>query len=83
MCCGVYEVRASQNRPVGYVRKDTETFIEILPEFREAMEGLRESDWIKLVLWFRGSDTSERRSVLKVPPYFFLPKASPFRAGMQ
>jgi len=71
MCCGVYEVRASQNRPVGYVRKDTETFIEILPEFREAMEGLRESD------------TPERRSVLKVRPYLFLPKASPFRVGMQ
>ena len=55
--------------PVGYVRKDTETFIEILPEFKEAMEGLREGDWVKLVLWFHGSDTPEKRRILKVHPY--------------
>ena len=55
--------------PVGYVRKDTETFIEILPEFREAMDGLRDGDWIKLVLWFHESDTPERRRILKVHPY--------------
>ncbi len=55
--------------PVGYVRKNEETFIEILPEFKEALDGLRDGDWIKLVLWFHGSDTPERRSVLKVHPY--------------
>ncbi|WP_188203153.1 tRNA (N6-threonylcarbamoyladenosine(37)-N6)-methyltransferase TrmO [Thermococcus camini] len=55
--------------PVGYVRKDGETFIEILPEFREAMDGLAEGDWIKLILWFHASDTPERRNVLKVHPY--------------
>ncbi|AMQ18349.1 tRNA (N6-threonylcarbamoyladenosine(37)-N6)-methyltransferase TrmO [Thermococcus peptonophilus] len=58
--------------PIGYVRKDDElheTFIEILPEFAEAVEGLREGDWIKLVLWFHESDTPARRKVLKVHPY--------------
>ncbi|ASJ00863.1 tRNA (N6-threonylcarbamoyladenosine(37)-N6)-methyltransferase TrmO [Thermococcus gorgonarius] len=58
--------------PVGYVRKDEElqeTFIEILPEFMKAMDGLREGDWVKLVLWFHGSDTPERRGILKVHPY--------------
>jgi len=58
--------------PVGYVRKDDElheVFIEILPEFKDAMDGLREGDWIKLVLWFHGSDTPERRKILKVHPY--------------
>ncbi|WP_198300163.1 tRNA (N6-threonylcarbamoyladenosine(37)-N6)-methyltransferase TrmO [Thermococcus siculi] len=58
--------------PVGYVRKNDElheVFIEILPEFKAAMDGLREGDWIKLVLWFHESDTPERRRILKVHPY--------------
>jgi tRNA-Thr(GGU) m(6)t(6)A37 methyltransferase TsaA len=56
--------------PVGYVRRgESETLIEILPDFREAMEGLREGDWIKLILWFHGSDIPARRKVLKVHPH--------------
>jgi tRNA-Thr(GGU) m(6)t(6)A37 methyltransferase TsaA len=58
--------------PVGYVRKDEElheTFIEILPDFKEAMEGLQEGDWVKLILWFHLSDTPKGRRVLKVHPY--------------
>ena len=56
--------------PVGHVRKDNgETFIEILPEFREAVDGLRSGDWIKLVLWFHGSDIPAKRSILKVHPH--------------
>ncbi|WP_297491149.1 tRNA (N6-threonylcarbamoyladenosine(37)-N6)-methyltransferase TrmO [Thermococcus sp.] len=55
--------------PVGYVRKDnSETFIEILPEFREAVDGLREDDWIKLILWFHESE-GPRRKILKVHPH--------------
>ena len=58
--------------PVGYIRKNEklqETFIEVLPEFLEAVDGLRNGDWIKLVLWFHESDTPARRRVLKVHPY--------------
>ncbi len=55
--------------PVGFVRKEPETHIEILPEFWEATEGLREGDWVKLVLWFHESDTPARRKILKVHPY--------------
>ncbi|WP_297510612.1 tRNA (N6-threonylcarbamoyladenosine(37)-N6)-methyltransferase TrmO [Thermococcus sp.] len=58
--------------PVGYLRKNEElqeTFVEILPEFWKATEGLREGDWVKLVLWFHGSDTPPKRRVLKVHPY--------------
>ncbi len=55
--------------PVGYVRKDKGTFIEILPGFWGATDGLREGDWIKLVLWFHESDTPAGRRVLKVHPY--------------
>ncbi|GAB6134661.1 tRNA (N6-threonylcarbamoyladenosine(37)-N6)-methyltransferase TrmO [Thermococcus prieurii] len=55
--------------PVGFVRKSEETHIEILPEFWEATEGLREGDWVKLVLWFHESDTPARRRILKVHPY--------------
>ena len=54
--------------PVGYVRKERRTFIEILPEFWEATEGLTEGDWIKLILWFHESDKPERRGILKVHP---------------
>ncbi|WP_456366178.1 tRNA (N6-threonylcarbamoyladenosine(37)-N6)-methyltransferase TrmO [Thermococcus sp.] len=56
--------------PVGYVgKRDGETFIEILPEFREAMEGLQKGDWIKLILWFHGSDVPAKRKILKVHPH--------------
>ncbi|WP_297479829.1 tRNA (N6-threonylcarbamoyladenosine(37)-N6)-methyltransferase TrmO [Thermococcus sp.] len=57
--------------PVGYIRKNEElqeVHIEILPEFWEAVEGLREGDWIKLVLWFHESEGAKRK-VLKVHPY--------------
>ncbi|WP_297417150.1 tRNA (N6-threonylcarbamoyladenosine(37)-N6)-methyltransferase TrmO [Thermococcus sp.] len=58
--------------PIRYVRKNEElqeTYIEILHKFREAIEGLHEGDWIKLVLWFHRSDTPAGRRVLKVHPY--------------
>ena len=54
--------------PVGFVRKEPKTHIEILPEFWEATDGLGEGEWIKLVLWFHESDTPEKRRVLKVHP---------------
>ena len=54
--------------PVGYVRKDKGTHIKILPEFWEAVEGLNEGDWIKLILWFHESDRQKGRGVLKVHP---------------
>ncbi|AEC52085.1 hypothetical protein PNA2_1170 [Pyrococcus sp. NA2] len=53
--------------PVGYIRKGR--IVEILPEFTEAMEGLKEGDMIKLILWFHKSDTPEKRRTLKVHPY--------------
>ncbi|MFA4663378.1 tRNA (N6-threonylcarbamoyladenosine(37)-N6)-methyltransferase TrmO [Pyrococcus kukulkanii] len=55
--------------PIGYIRKESEVFIEVLPEFLEAVDGLREGDWIKVVVWLHESDTPERRKVLKVHPY--------------
>lgn len=54
--------------PLGRVHKDGETFLEIYPEFAEALEGLNEGDWIKLILWFHKSDTPEKRKTLKVHP---------------
>jgi tRNA-Thr(GGU) m(6)t(6)A37 methyltransferase TsaA len=53
------------------VRKDDrlqEAFVEILPEFREAIEGLSGGDWIKLILWFNWNDRPKKRMVLKVHP---------------
>jgi len=56
--------------PVGVVRHlEEETFLEIYPEFADAIEGLNEGDWIKLILWFHESDNPERRKILKVHPY--------------
>lgn len=54
--------------PIGQVHKDSETFLEIYSEFAEAIEGLKEGDWIKLILWFHESDTPEKRRTLKVHP---------------
>ncbi len=54
--------------PVGYVRGGPETYIEILPGFWEATEGLTEGNWIKLILWFHESDRPEKRKILKVHP---------------
>ncbi len=56
--------------PIGLVRKeDRRTWLEIHEEFRDALDGLKEGDWVKLILWFDGSDTPEKRSILKVHPY--------------
>jgi len=55
--------------PIGRVHKDSETFLEIYPEFAEALEGLNEGDWIKLILWLHESDTPEKRKILKVHPH--------------
>ncbi|WP_048146747.1 tRNA (N6-threonylcarbamoyladenosine(37)-N6)-methyltransferase TrmO [Pyrococcus abyssi] len=55
--------------PIGYIRKGADTFIEILPEFLDAIEGLQDGDWIKLILWFHKSDKPELRKILKVHPY--------------
>ncbi|AFK22188.1 tRNA (N6-threonylcarbamoyladenosine(37)-N6)-methyltransferase TrmO [Pyrococcus sp. ST04] len=53
--------------PIGYIRKEgPETWIEILPEFEEGLEGLEEGDWIKVIAWLHESDTSEKRKILKV-----------------
>jgi len=56
--------------PVGFVRKEgRRTWLELKDEFMDAAQGLREGDWVNLILWFDGSDTPERRSVLRVHPY--------------
>ncbi|MFA4647517.1 tRNA (N6-threonylcarbamoyladenosine(37)-N6)-methyltransferase TrmO [Pyrococcus kukulkanii] len=54
--------------PIGYIRKENGVFIEILPEFLEAVDGLSEGDWIKVIAWLHESDTPEKRKVLKVHP---------------
>ncbi len=50
--------------PVGVITKNGKTVIEILPEFTEAMDGLRVGQRILLFLWFHKSEG--KRNILKV-----------------
>ena len=54
--------------PIGYVKKENGTLIELLPEFIEGLDGLEEGSFVKLLLWFHLSDTPEKRKILKVHP---------------
>lgn len=53
--------------PVGKVHnRKNNTEIEIFPEYRDAMYGLREGQIIWLILWFHRSDDEEKRKIMKV-----------------
>ncbi|WP_297417347.1 tRNA (N6-threonylcarbamoyladenosine(37)-N6)-methyltransferase TrmO [Thermococcus sp.] len=54
--------------PIGYVKKENGTLVELLPEFIEGLDGLKEGNFVKLLLWFHLSDTPEKRRILKVHP---------------
>ncbi len=53
--------------PVGKVHnKKSSTEIEIFPEYRDALDGLREGQLIWLILWFHRSDDEKKRKIMKV-----------------
>ena len=50
--------------PIGVVRKNDETALELYQEYIEALDGLKEGQRIMLFLWFHKSE--EKRGILKV-----------------
>lgn len=65
--------------PIGYVQhRDDQVVLEVLPEFREALNNLDEWSHVVTVWWFSDSDTPEKRQILKQSrPH----KSSPGLAG--
>jgi tRNA-Thr(GGU) m(6)t(6)A37 methyltransferase TsaA len=55
--------------PVGrVVRQGERVFIDILPEYAAALDGLAGFSHIWALFWFHGNDTPENRAILKVHP---------------
>jgi len=55
--------------PIGRViRQDDRVFIDILPEYAPALEGLSGFSHVWVLFWFHGNDTPEKRAILKVHP---------------
>jgi tRNA-Thr(GGU) m(6)t(6)A37 methyltransferase TsaA len=56
-------------KPIGFVRlRHERCIIEIMPEYRDAMDGLDGFSHINVLFWFHENDHPEGRSVLKVHP---------------
>jgi tRNA-Thr(GGU) m(6)t(6)A37 methyltransferase TsaA len=55
--------------PVGrVVRQGDHIFIDILPAYGDALDGLAGFSHIWVLFWFHGNDTPENRAILKVHP---------------
>ncbi|ACV24574.1 tRNA (N6-threonylcarbamoyladenosine(37)-N6)-methyltransferase TrmO [Methanocaldococcus fervens] len=56
-------------KPIGVVKQDESyTILNIFEEFLEGLYGLKDGDYIILLLWFHKSDDEEKRKILKVHP---------------
>jgi len=54
-------------RPVGFIHHHSDlTCLYILPEYWDAMDGLKENMLIWILLWLHGSDSPEKRKIMKV-----------------
>jgi tRNA-Thr(GGU) m(6)t(6)A37 methyltransferase TsaA len=55
--------------PVGIIKKiENETFIEIFPEYKDALLNLEYYSHIIVIFWFDKNDTPEKRNILQVHP---------------
>ncbi|RLB10616.1 MAG: tRNA (N6-threonylcarbamoyladenosine(37)-N6)-methyltransferase TrmO [Deltaproteobacteria bacterium] len=55
--------------PVGVIKRDgNETFIEIYPEYKDALLNLEYYSHIIVLFWFDKNDTQENRKILQVHP---------------
>lgn len=55
-------------RPIGFIRTEGGTRVEILPRFRPMLEGLSLHSHIYILWWFSMNDNDEARSLEKVHP---------------
>jgi tRNA-Thr(GGU) m(6)t(6)A37 methyltransferase TsaA len=61
--------RSYQINPVGVIQKNEDTvFIEIYPEYADALSGLDQFSHIIVMYWFHENDTPEQRNILQVHP---------------
>jgi len=54
--------------PVGVVRKERDVFIEIYPEYGDALLKLEHYSHIIVLYWFHKNDDPEKRNILQVHP---------------
>ncbi|XRO77088.1 tRNA (N6-threonylcarbamoyladenosine(37)-N6)-methyltransferase TrmO [Methanocaldococcus sp. 10A] len=56
-------------KPIGIVEQNKNyTILEIFDEYIDGLDGLKERDYIIILLWFHKSDDEEKRKILKVHP---------------
>ncbi|ABR54424.1 protein of unknown function UPF0066 [Methanococcus vannielii SB] len=51
-----------------FKKEETESYLEIFPEFFDGTEGLTNNSKILIFLWFNGSDNEDKRRTLRVHP---------------
>jgi tRNA-Thr(GGU) m(6)t(6)A37 methyltransferase TsaA len=55
--------------PIGWIKRQGEqTFLEILPQFTAALEGIADFSHVWVLYWFHANDNSEARQTLQVHP---------------
>ncbi|MCQ6254454.1 tRNA (N6-threonylcarbamoyladenosine(37)-N6)-methyltransferase TrmO [Methanocaldococcus sp.] len=56
-------------KPIGVVKQNENyTILEIFDEYIDGLDGLKEGDYIIILLWFHKNDDEEKRKILKVHP---------------
>ncbi|CAB3288513.1 TsaA-like domain-containing protein [Methanocaldococcus lauensis] len=56
-------------KPIGVVKQNENyTILEIFDEYIDGLEGLKEGNYIIILLWFHKNDDEEKRKILKVHP---------------
>ncbi len=62
-------IKSFQLNPIGTVkRQGKQTFLEILPQYSPALDGLAGFSHVWVLYWFHENDTPEERATLKVHP---------------
>ena len=62
-------IKPMQLNPIGTVRhEDKRTFLEILPEYAKALDGLAGFSHVWVFYWFHENDDPDSRATLKVHP---------------
>lgn len=55
--------------PIGWIkRREEQIYLEVLPQFTAALEGIADFSHIWVLYWFNANDTPEARQTLKVHP---------------
>jgi len=55
--------------PIGVVEQNNDyTVLNIFDEFLDGLDGLKEGDYIIVLVWFHKNDSEEKRGILKVHP---------------